>query len=101
MTEPTRSLRSILLSCIEHIESKKRLTAKEKALVEEGHAALIEDMAPSLGRRPSPHNLQIREMADAGKSTAEIIAAFPKLKRTLIDNTLKRWRDDKRRMDGD
>lgn len=97
MTEPSRSLRSILLDCLEYIESSKRISPRAKTILAEGHAALIEEIAPCRGRPQELHNAQIIEMANAGKSTAEIVAAFTSLPRSTIDSTLKRWRCEMRR----
>jgi len=38
----TRSLRSILLDCLDYIESDPVPTTRGKRLIDEGHAALIE-----------------------------------------------------------
>ncbi len=58
-------------------------------------AATIAPAAP-VGRKRSAHNVQIAEMYAAGKTTAEIVAAFPELSRPVIDSTLMRLRRIKR-----
>jgi hypothetical protein len=93
MPGPTRSLRSILLDILDHVESHIDTDRGLKKLWEEGHAALIETAGPGVGpgRPREPHVLQIEEHAAAGKSTGEIIALM-QLPRHVVDNAITRWK---------
>lgn len=72
MTEP-RSIHAIMLDCLEHIEQKKRLTPWERAIVAEGHAALMRDVRPA--HRPVVHSAEeIRKLKaeDPSRTTRDI-----------------------------